>query len=51
MRGQRFQPTQVTQGGTKRKVKWLIAVEGNTPLKIVVTSQKGGTKVKNLSVK
>jgi len=48
--GSRFEPTQVNQPGPKRTVKWLIAVEGNTPLKIVVTSQKGGTKVKELSI-
>jgi len=47
---QMFGPKQVKQTGPKREVKWLIAVEGNTPLKIVVTSQKGGTKVKNLSI-
>jgi hypothetical protein len=50
MFGQRFQPTQVDQRGPKRTVKWLVAVEGNSPLKIVVTSQKGGTKVKDLVV-
>jgi hypothetical protein len=50
MRRQRLQPTEVKSGGTKRKVKWLVAVEGDTPLKVVVTSQKGGTKVKNLSI-
>ncbi len=38
------------QKGSKREMKWLIAVEGDTPLKIVVTSQKGGTKVKNLEI-
>lgn len=38
------------QKGPKREIKWLIAVEGDTPLKIVVTSQKGGTKVKNLVI-
>jgi len=46
----RFQPTQVDQQGPKRTVKWLVAVEGNTPLKIVFTSQKGGTKVKEISI-
>ena len=51
MRRQRLQPTEVKSGGTKRKVKWLVAVEGDTPLKVVVTSQKGGTKVKNLTIK
>jgi len=50
MRGARFEPTQVKQTGPKREVRWLIAVEGNTPLKVVVTSQKGGTKVKNLLI-
>jgi hypothetical protein len=48
--GPRFQPTQVNQTGPKRTVKWLVAVEGNTPLKIVFTSQKGGTKVKDLVI-
>lgn len=38
------------QKGPKREMKWLIAVEGDTTLKIVVTSQKGGTKVKNLAI-
>ena len=50
MRGPRLQPTEVKSGGAKRIIKWLIAVEGNTPLKVVVTSQKGGTKVENLSI-
>lgn len=50
MRGSRFQPTEVKTGGSKREVMWLVAVEGDTPLKVVVTSQKGGTKVKNLSI-
>ena len=50
MRRQTIEPTQVKQTGPKRDVKWLVAVEGNTPLKIVVTSQKGGTKVKNLTI-
>ncbi|MFC1564877.1 M14 family metallopeptidase [candidate division KSB1 bacterium] len=40
---------QVVKKGNKAEVKWLIAVEGNAPIKIVVTSQKGGTKVKDLS--
>ena len=50
MRRQSIEPTQVKQTGPKRDVKWLVAVEGNTPLKIVVTSQKGGTKVKELTI-
>ena len=48
--GPRFQPTQVNQQGPKRTVRWLIAVEGNTPLKIVFSSQKGGTKVKEVAI-
>ena len=39
------------QKGPKREVKWLVAVEGDSPLKIVVSSQKGGTTVKTLSIK
>lgn len=39
------------QMGSSREVKWLISVEGNTPLKLVVTSQRGGTQVKSLSIK
>lgn len=50
MRRQTIEPTQVKQTGPKREVKWLVAVEGNTPLKIVVSSQKGGTKVKDLTI-
>lgn len=39
------------QTGPKREIKWLIAIEGDTDIKIVVTSQKGGTDIKNLSIK
>jgi hypothetical protein len=49
-RGPSLRPTQVTSGGAKRTVRWLVAVEGNTPLKVVVTSQKGGTAVRDVSV-
>ena len=50
MRQQQRQPTQVREKGPSRTVTWLVAVEGNTPLKIVVSSQKGGTKVKPVSI-
>lgn len=53
MRGRRRPeagPTEVKEGGAKRQVKWLIAVEGSPPLKLVVTSQKGGTFIRNLEV-
>jgi len=47
----RYGPTQVEQtGGPKRTVSWLIAVTGDTPLKILVTSQKGGTAAHVLSI-
>jgi len=37
--------------GSTREVKWLVAVEDNSPLQIVVSSQKGGTQVKSLNIK
>jgi hypothetical protein len=39
------------QTGNTREVTWLIAVEGDTPLKLVLSSQKGGTQVRNLSIR
>ena len=39
------------QTGNTREVEWLIAMEGNSPLKIVLTSQKGGTRVHQLTVR
>jgi len=39
-----------TLSPSSREVTWVIAIEGQTPLKIVVTSQKGGTKVKDITV-
>ena len=39
------------QTGNTREVTWLIAVEGDTPLRIVLSSQKGGTRVRDLSVR
>ncbi len=40
-----------TQVGNTREVTWLVAIEGDTPLKLVLTSQKGGTAVRELSVR
>jgi hypothetical protein len=37
--------------GNSREITWLVAIEGETPLKIVLTSQKGGTKVRELTFK
>ena len=52
-RFQRMGGAQQPQAGTgsRREVKWLIRVEGDTPLKVVVTSQKGGTKVKEITIR
>lgn len=50
-RGMGARPAQPQPTGPKREVKWLVAVEGDTPLLVVVTSQKGGTAVKELTVK
>jgi hypothetical protein len=37
--------------GNTREVTWLVAIEGDSPLKIVLTSQKGGTEVRELTVR
>jgi len=42
---------QAAQTGSTREVTWLVAIEGDSPLKIVVTSQKGGTAVKELTIR
>jgi hypothetical protein len=39
------------QTGNTREVTWLVSIEGNSPLKVVLTSQKGGTKVRELTVR
>ena len=39
---------QVKGTGNTREISWLITVEGDTPLKLVLTSQKGGTVVREL---
>jgi hypothetical protein len=43
-------PTQVNQSGPRREVTWLIAVKGDAPLRIVVSSQKGGTQLREVKV-
>ncbi len=50
MREQRPATFEGRQSGSSRTVSWLIAVEGDTPLKLALTSQKGGTTVKELAV-
>ncbi len=49
--GQRENQQQNKQTGPTREVKWLVAIEGNSPIKVVVSSQKGGTRVQNLTIK
>lgn len=44
-------PTEVKGKGSSRTVRWVVSVEGNAPLKVVVASQKGGTRVKSVPVK
>ncbi len=44
-------PGVIRGGNTRSEVKWIIGVKGDTPLRIVVSSQKGGTVVKELTVK
>ncbi len=42
---------QEPQAGNTREVTWLVSIEGSSPLKLVLTSQKGGTKVRELTVR
>jgi hypothetical protein len=37
--------------GNQRKVTWLVGIEGNSPLKVIVTSQRGGTQVRELTIR
>ena len=50
MQAQGGAPGEAQEGNT-RQVRWLIAIEGDSPLKIVVTSQKGGTVVREVTVR
>jgi hypothetical protein len=50
--GQQGPPEANVEGsGNTRTVTWLISMEGNVPLKLVLTSQKGGTRVQNLTAR
>lgn len=40
----------VRTGGSRREVTWLVALKGETPLRVVVSSQKGGTTVRDVTV-
>jgi hypothetical protein len=50
LRQQRPDAAEPGQTGNRRVVTWLIAVEGDTPLKLALTSQRGGTRVKDLVI-
>lgn len=50
MRQPQREPTRVKQKGPSRTVTWVVAVEENAPLKVVVTSQKGGTKMEHIVI-
>ena len=50
MREQRPETPAVRQAGNRREVSWLVAVEGDAPLKIAVTSQRGGTETRDLAI-
>jgi hypothetical protein len=50
MRLQRPDAAEPRQTGNRRVVTWLIAIEGDTPLKLALTSQRGGTRVKDLVI-
>jgi hypothetical protein len=45
------QALEPVQTGPRREVRWLVSIEGDTPLKVVVSSEKGGTAVKELTVR
>ena len=42
---------QAEGAGNTREVTWLVSIEGSSPLKLVLTSQKGGTKVRELTIR
>ena len=50
LRVQRTDAAEPRQTGNRRVVSWLIAVEGDAPLKLALTSQRGGTTVKDLVI-
>jgi hypothetical protein len=50
MREQRPEAPAMRQTGNRRVVSWLVAVEGDAPLKLAVTSQRGGTQARDLVI-
>ncbi len=43
-------PAEVRQTGPRREVTWLVAVTGDVPLRVAVSSQKGGTSVATVKI-
>jgi len=50
--GQQAPPEAHVEGsGNTRTITWLLSMEGSVPLKLVLTSQKGGTRVQDLTAR
>ena len=45
-----FEEEHRAQAPNRREVQWLIAIDGESSLKVVVSSQKGGTKVQEVRI-
>jgi len=41
----------VKMGTTTKEVRWTVAVKGDANLKVVASSQKGGTVIRELTIK
>jgi hypothetical protein len=50
LRVQRTDTPEPRQTGNRRVVSWLIVIEGDVPLKLALTSQRGGTTVKDVVI-
>jgi hypothetical protein len=50
LRVQRPEAAAGRQAGGQRVVTWLVAIDGDTPLKLALTSQKGGTVVRDVAI-
>ena len=42
---------EVSGAGNTRTVRWLIALEGDAPIQLVLSSQKGGTVVTQVPIR
>jgi hypothetical protein len=50
IRQQRPEASTDRQTGSRRTVTWLVALDGDQPLKLVLSSQKGGTHTRDLTI-